>query len=75
MQIERFDGNVLPALAAYNAGPGAAQRWLDSQALPGAEGYLFAVEFAETRRYLERVLENYAWYRHLYAGAERPSIR
>lgn len=74
-QIERFDGNVLPALAAYNAGPGAAQRWLDVQALPGAEGYLFAVEFSETRRYLERVLENYAWYRYLYAGAERPSIR
>lgn len=74
-QLERFNGNALAALAAYNAGPGQAQRWLDLQEHPGAEGYLLAVDFTETRAYLERVIENWGWYRYLYAGTERPSIR
>ncbi|MQA00325.1 MAG: transglycosylase SLT domain-containing protein [Dehalococcoidia bacterium] len=74
-QIRYFDGNVLAALAAYNAGPGSAQRWLKEQRLPGAEGYIATINYAETRLYVERVLENYAWYRYAYAGAPAPSIR
>jgi soluble lytic murein transglycosylase len=75
MQLDRFDGNVLTALAAYNGGPQNAARWLEEQTWPGADGYIHAVGFSETRRYIERVLENYAWYRYLYAGASRPAIR
>ena len=74
-QLEQFDGNVLAALAAYNGGPFNARRWLERQWWPGADGYIHAVEFAETRRYLERVLENYAWYRYLYGGASAPALR
>jgi soluble lytic murein transglycosylase len=74
-QLERFDGNVVAALAAYNAGPGSAQRWLDEQRYPGADGYLHTVDFTETRAYLQRVLENYAWYRYLYTDAPLPAIR
>ena len=75
VQIDQFDGNVLAALAAYNGGPHNAARWLEEQWWPGADGYIHAVSFSETRRYIERVLENYAWYRYLYAGASRPAIR
>src|SRR5690606_6778287 len=63
VQIRQFDGNVMAALAAYNAGPGSAQRWLREQRLPGAEGFMATIDYAETRLYVERVLENYAWYR------------
>ena len=73
-QLEGFDGDLLAALAAYNAGPGNAARWYDQQWLDGPDGYVDAVDFIETRRYLETVLENYAMYRHLYGGAPRPSL-
>ena len=74
-QLERFDGNVLAALAAYNGGPVNARRWLDRQWLEGPDGYLLAIDFEETALYLELVLESYGWYRFLYAGAPRPLLR
>ncbi len=74
-QLELFDGDLLAALSAYNGGPGSALRWLDSQWLPGPDGYYAVIDFGETRRYVELVLESYGWYRYLYAGAPLPSIR
>ena len=74
-QLANFEGDLLAALAAYNAGPTQAARWYERQSLPGPDGYIDAVDFTETRRYLTRVIENYAWYRHLYLGIEQPSIR
>ncbi len=74
-QIERFDGNIFAALAAYNGGPVNAQRWLEQQWRPGAAGYIDSIDFSETQGYVEAVIEQYAWYRYLYAGVPRPSIR
>ena len=74
-QLEAFDGNVFAALAAYNAGPSNARRWLDAQLLPGADGYVQTIDFEGTRRYVTTVIEQYAWYRYLYEVAELPSIR
>lgn len=68
-QLAAFDGNPVAALAAYNGGPGNARRWLEAQAPRNADGYAWTVDFGETRRYLEQVLTNYAWYRYIYAGA------
>lgn len=64
-QLERFDGATLPALAAYNGGPGNAQRWLQAS---GGDLDLFVelVDFRETRAYLRRVTEHAAQYRRLY---------
>jgi soluble lytic murein transglycosylase len=74
-QIKRFDGNIFTALSAYNGGPHNADRWLDAQWWPGGAGYIATIDFSETRRYVERVIEQYAWYRHLYAGAPAPAVR
>ncbi|MBM3140827.1 MAG: lytic transglycosylase domain-containing protein, partial [Chloroflexi bacterium] len=74
-QLARFDGDVFAATAAYNAGGGSAQRWRDAQRLRGADGFLLAIDFEETRRFVPRVLENYAWYRYIYAGAPAPALR
>lgn len=74
-QLETFDGNMFAALAAYNAGPTNAQRWLDAQVLDGPDGYVQTIDFEETRRYVTSVVEQYAWYRYLYGAAEAPAIR
>ena len=74
VQLANFEGNMLAALAAYNGGPGNAARWLEVQPFPGPDGYAYAVDFTETRAYLEHVSSNYAVYRFLYAGVELPRL-
>ncbi|MSQ42517.1 MAG: hypothetical protein EXR65_05735 [Dehalococcoidia bacterium] len=74
-QLRRFDGNVLAALAAYNAGPGPAARWLREARRANADSYFAAADYEETRLYLQRVIEHYGHYRYVYGAADRPSIR
>lgn len=53
--LERFDGQWPLALAAYNAGPGAAQRWRPQQALD-ADIWIENIPYNETRNYVQRIL-------------------
>ena len=64
-QLSGFDNHVHAALAAYNAGPGNAARWYE---IGGADHDRFfdAVDFAETRTYIQRIYEGFNAYRHLY---------
>ncbi|HUC00272.1 MAG TPA: lytic transglycosylase domain-containing protein [Solirubrobacterales bacterium] len=59
--LERYDGDEAAALAAYNAGPGNADKWGGSN-LTVAE-----IPFPETRAYVEEVLEKRDEYRRKYA--------
>ena len=54
-------GSTDRAVAAYNAGPGAASSWGE-----GGSDFKDAIEFPETRLYLEKVTEAYDQYRALY---------
>jgi len=65
-QLAAMDGNVEGALAAYNGGPGNAQRW--SGGAPIADPDLFAerIDFEETRNYVKAVIGQYDIYRRLY---------
>jgi len=58
--LERYDGDEAAALAAYNAGPGNADKW------GGAELTVEDIEFPETRAYVEEVLEKKEEYRREY---------
>ena len=60
-QLARF-GNPYYALAAYNAGPGAAQRWAASVAGNSMADFVEAVDYAETKSYVVIGMENYAYY-------------
>jgi soluble lytic murein transglycosylase len=53
--IDRFDDQIAVALAAYNAGPLAAKRWLPEQPMDG-DIWLENVPYNETRDYVQRVL-------------------
>jgi len=58
--LDRYDGDVIAALAAYNAGPGNADEWGGSSL--SVEG----IPFPETRAYVEEVLEKQRAYRDEY---------
>jgi soluble lytic murein transglycosylase len=59
--IDLYDGDVVAALAAYNAGPGNADSW-------GGFGMTVDdITFPETRAYVENVLEKQREYKHEYA--------
>jgi soluble lytic murein transglycosylase len=59
--LDRFGGNEVAALAAYNAGPANAERW------GGSDLNVDDIEFPETRAYVEGVLEKRDEYRSHYA--------
>lgn len=61
--IDRFDGQVPVALAGYNAGPNAAQRWLPDSA-KDTDIWIENIPYNETREYVQRVLWHsvvFAW--------------
>jgi soluble lytic murein transglycosylase len=61
-QLKQY-GDPLAALAAYNAGPGNAQRWV--AATPrGSSGADFAesIDIGETQHYVQVIMEHYAFY-------------
>ena len=64
-QLDAFDGTEHAALAAYNAGPGNAIRWYE---IAGDDLDLFeeTMDFAETRKYIDRIYLGQAVYRYLY---------
>jgi soluble lytic murein transglycosylase len=58
--LDRYDGDEAAALAAYNAGPGNADRWGGSSLAVGE------IPFPETRAYVEEVLQKRDEYRRNY---------
>lgn len=67
--LRRFDGHLALAAAGYNAGPGAATRWLETGGDLPLDLFVPRIIYAETRTYVQRVLGNWARYRYLEGGA------
>lgn len=61
-QLHAFDGDLLRALAAYNAGPGNVQHWDD----PDTDLFVENISVEETRLYLERIYAHYRTYEAAY---------
>jgi soluble lytic murein transglycosylase len=59
--FERYEGDEIAVLAAYNAGPTNVDRW------GGSNLSLSDIRFPETRAYVEDVLDKQAEYRDRYA--------
>lgn len=53
--LDRFGGQTVAALAAYNAGPNAAARWIPPQAVE-ADVWIENIPYNETRTYVQRIL-------------------
>jgi peptidoglycan lytic transglycosylase len=59
--LDRYDGDEVAALAAYNAGPGNVDKW------GGANLTIDDIPFPETRSYVAEVLDKRKAYRDKYA--------
>ncbi len=68
-RLARYDGALPLAAAAYNAGAGRVDEWLGTYGDPRAPGgpdireWIELIPFAETRNYVQRVVENTVVYR------------
>ena len=52
-------------LAAYNAGPRVARRWLERFPIEDADAFVERIPYKETRLYVKKVLKNYTIYKTL----------
>ena len=61
----RFDGNTMEMVAAYNAGHGSVEGWLNDPRF-SQNGELTVIPFEDTARYYEKVMLAYKNYTTLY---------
>ncbi len=66
--LDTFGGRVELGAAAYNAGPGAVSRWLESGEGLQADVWVARIPYEETRNYVSRVVGNHARYAFLSGG-------
>ncbi|HET7464445.1 MAG TPA: lytic transglycosylase domain-containing protein [Longimicrobium sp.] len=74
-QLKRYRGARDLALAAYNAGPGRADRWKRELGYGrDVDAFREKIPFAETREYVKVVIRNAELYRRLYGGHRSPGL-
>jgi soluble lytic murein transglycosylase len=75
--LDRFGGANVLAIAAYNAGPGRVDQWLGTFGDPRTGqidmlDWIELIPIAETRNYVQRVLENTQIYRQILGDPGAP---
>ena len=70
--VDEFEGSEILAIAAYNAGPNNARRWIDEFYDPRLEedfdkvvDWIELITYCETRNYVQRIVENMIVYKYL----------
>ena len=77
--LEDYRGSYIMTFAAYNAGRGSLKKWIDRYGDPrdpkvDAVDWVELIPFAETRNYVQRVMENLQVYRARFGGGSRLQI-
>jgi soluble lytic murein transglycosylase len=68
--LQRYSNNWHKAIAAYNAGENAVDRWEKEIATEDAEEFVERIPYLETRGYVKLVLRNHRIYKRLYQHAQ-----
>lgn len=64
--LDRFGGDLRVAIAAYNAGPTNASKWLLREDLSSDGKTLDEIPFEETRKYEQKIMNSYEMYKKIY---------
>lgn len=64
--LKQYNGNVVSAVAAYNAGSNAVDRWRKNLAFCREDEFIENIPYYETREYVKKVLAGAEIYRRLY---------
>ncbi len=63
--LEQFQGNVVYAVASYNAGPQAVSGWIGKNGQRDPDEFVELIPYQETRLYVKRVVRSYREYLRL----------
>ncbi|HSU18812.1 MAG TPA: lytic transglycosylase domain-containing protein, partial [Acidobacteriaceae bacterium] len=66
--LDRYNGTVQYALAAYNAGDTPVRQWIASYDFKDMPEWVESIPYSETREYVESILRNREMYRAIYSG-------
>ena len=77
--IEDYRGSYILTFAGYNAGRGSVRKWLERYGDPrdpkvDAVDWVEQIPFAETRNYVQRIMENVQVYRARFGGSSKLMI-
>jgi soluble lytic murein transglycosylase len=64
--LVRYNGNLVPAIAAYNSGATPVDRWLKLPTAALNDEFIENIPYAETREYVKKVLANIEIYNSIY---------
>lgn len=73
-QLDRYNGSYVLTFAGYNAGPRRADQWMKRYGDPRGKDidtivdWIERLPYAETRSYIQRVMENYEVYKMRISG-------
>lgn len=80
--IDRFNGSEMLAIASYNAGPNATQRWINEfydprkeQDLDRVVDWIELISYSETRNYVQRIMENLIVYKYLMSRSNYDAVK
>jgi soluble lytic murein transglycosylase len=66
--IDRYNGQIEYALAAYNAGDAPVHQWMSTNNYKDIAEWVESIPYTETREYVQGILRNREVYRAVYAG-------
>jgi soluble lytic murein transglycosylase len=79
--FNKYDKSFIVSMAAYNAGPSNARKWINIFGDPrnmnnvyNAIDWIENIPFYETRNYIQRVIENMQIYRHIITNDKKLHI-
>ena len=70
--FEKFNGDTILVLCAYNAGESRAQEWSAKFGMRERDVFIERIPFRETRLFVKRNIEHRAAYRRLYPDVVEP---
>ncbi len=65
--LSRWNQNLMPTIASYNAGPNAVAKWVNRFGNIDKDTFVERIPYEETRRYVKQVLTHSRVYETIYA--------